>query len=97
MRMWERISAWAEDLGISSAVICQRLNTMGWDAERALSTPLRKGGNPKGVTYKNVQQYTHNGKTMGLSDWAKELEVKRATLTSRLYCGWPIERVLSKH
>ena len=37
---------------------------------------------------------TFNGKTQTLSDWSRELGIKRTTLTSRLRKGWPIEKAL---
>ena len=40
-------------------------------------------------------KYTFNGKTMVLSDWAKELGVTLGMLSSRIYRGWPIEQVIS--
>lgn len=37
---------------------------------------------------------TFNGKTQTLSDWSRELGIKRTTLTARLRRGWPIEKAL---
>jgi hypothetical protein len=92
----QTVTAWAEELGISHAVIYQRLNTMGWSTEKALSKPLRKDGNPKGMIYQSAQQFTHNGKTMGLTEWARALEVPRSTLSKRLHRGWSVEKALGK-
>ena len=39
---------------------------------------------------------TFNGKTQCLVDWAKELRIKRATLSNRLnYYNWSIEKALT--
>ena len=38
---------------------------------------------------------TWNGKTMGLSAWARELGIKRSTLNSRLECGWSLEKAFT--
>ena len=37
---------------------------------------------------------THKGKTMCLSDWAKELGINRNTLRRRLDKGWSVEKTL---
>ncbi len=36
------ISQWADELNISVNTIYTRINTLGWDVERTLSTPVRK-------------------------------------------------------
>lgn len=39
---------------------------------------------------------TFQGKTLSLSQWAKELDLKRSTLAQRFYVyKWPVERCLS--
>ncbi len=44
----------------------------------------------------SAKLYDHNGLSMTLGQWAVYLDVKVATLRSRLYNGWSIERTLSK-
>lgn len=44
---------------------------------------------------RNNVNLTHDGKTQCLSDWAKELGVKRNTLDYRLRKGWSVQEVLS--
>lgn len=39
---------------------------------------------------------TFQGKTMGVTDWARELGMGRTTLLLRLKAGWSIERALSE-
>lgn len=42
-------------------------------------------------------QITFNGETMNVSQWAKKLGIKRATLNSRIVLmNWPIEKALNK-
>jgi hypothetical protein len=43
----------------------------------------------------NVITLTYQGKTMILSEWAKELGVQRGTLQWRYHAGWPVERILA--
>jgi hypothetical protein len=37
------LATWAEETGLSAATILARVTTLGWSAERAISTPVRKG------------------------------------------------------
>ena len=39
---------------------------------------------------------TAHGKTLCLSDWARELGISRAALQWRLDAGWSVEKALSK-
>lgn len=38
---------------------------------------------------------THNGKTMLISDWAKETGIGRTTIDARLKRGWSVEKTLN--
>ena len=40
---------------------------------------------------------TLNGRTMVLTQWARELGLNRQTLQKRIKSGWPIDQVLSSH
>lgn len=39
--------------------------------------------------------YTHDGRTMGLNAWARELGISKQTLSHRLAAGWPVEDALT--
>jgi len=36
------VSEWSKELGVDKAVLYARINNLGWDAEKALTTPTRK-------------------------------------------------------
>lgn len=40
----QTIGDWAMELGINHQTLCARVNDYGWTVERALTTPVRKGG-----------------------------------------------------
>lgn len=44
----------------------------------------------------SIHQLTLNGETLKLSDWAKRLGIRHATLLSRLSRGWSAERILTQ-
>lgn len=39
---------------------------------------------------------TFKGKTRSIADWASLLKIKQETIVSRIWRGWPIEKILSK-
>ena len=45
---------------------------------------------------RNLPKYEFGGKTLGLSEWARELGVTRGMLKSRIRYGWSIERILTE-
>lgn len=47
---------------------------------------------------KNIKYYTHNGKTLTLTGWSKELNISLHTLYTRLFRHhWPIEQVFTSN
>lgn len=45
---------------------------------------------------RDVKKYTYNGKTLSVSEWAREVGKPRATIEGRLLRGWTIERALTE-
>ena len=44
---------------------------------------------------RNNHLLTFKGKTQTIAQWAKEIGINRATLSSRIYKGWSVERALT--
>jgi hypothetical protein len=42
------------------------------------------------------RKLTFNGKTLSVSQWARELNINKYTIAARLRYGWPVESVLSE-
>ena len=72
------------------------------DANKArASKPIRQVGQiklvaerkpkPKGV----LRNITHLGRTQGLQEWARELEISYQTIQFRLSNGWSVKRALT--
>jgi hypothetical protein len=77
------LSEWARRIGIDPDTISERLNSLGWTVEDALTRPLTR------------KLITHQGETLGLSEWSARTGISRRTLSDRLKKGWPPHRVLS--
>lgn len=92
----QSVMDWAEETGLSHAAITQRIKTLGWSVEDALTTPAGKACNWRGTPHKDAAQYEFNGQSKSLTEWAQELGVQRATLATRLKRGWSVERTLSQ-
>lgn len=45
---------------------------------------------------RRTRMLTHDGKTMCLSDWAKEAGISKVTLSDRLKAGWSVSKALQK-
>lgn len=45
---------------------------------------------------RSCNMLTYNGKTLTISDWARELNIHRSTINKRLKKGMSIDKVLSK-
>lgn len=78
---------WSKLVGLSAGLILDRIRR-GWSAERALSEPVGRNGQPRILE--------HQGERLTVSQWAKKLGWKRHVIQNRLNWGWPIGRVLSE-
>lgn len=85
------LAAWADDVGIRASVIAARIDGCGWSVGDALTTPVLAPGKRK----KNNVELTYEGRTMILSDWAREVGIPKVTLWYRIFVSkWPVERAL---
>lgn len=44
---------------------------------------------------RNQYIFTWRGKTMNMMQWAKHLGIAPGVFTSRVYCGWSVERTIT--
>ena len=49
----------------------------------------------QGSNMRSCRLLTHNGKTLTVAAWARELRVSRWMLYTRLRSGWPVDRILT--
>ena len=83
----QNLTQWAEEYGLSYNLLRDRL-MLGWTFDDALNVqPSTKNKQEKLLTF--------NGVTMNLTQWSKELNLCRRTITERLKRGLPTEQVLS--
>lgn len=71
------VAAWAEEVGISTAVIRRRLSR-GWSAEQAVA-PLKR---------EHKLSITINGETLSARQWAVRSGLSQPTITRRIIAGW---------
>lgn len=81
------LSDWTDSTGIHKPTIYRRIKQQGWSMDRALNETPKP--NKRGILI------TYNGKTQGLSSWARELNIDRQTLVRRLKSGWTEAEVVS--
>lgn len=80
-----RLPDWANEIGCDYSSLRGRLRA-GWDFEKAITTPFQE-------TRKFI---TFNGKTLTMSQWAKEIDIPSQTLSYRISrLGWSAERALT--
>jgi len=82
----QSLSAWGKELGASGWSIATRLNE-GWSVRRALSTPFQGA-------LRRASELTFRGKTLPLSEWARELGVSGEVIRWRLKRGWTVAEAL---
>lgn len=93
-RRWSRFSLFLADMGERPAGKClDRIDNNGNYEPRNCkwSTRAEQGRNRRG----NVT-LTHNGRTMILADWAKDIGISTACLGARVRNGWDIQRTLNE-
>jgi hypothetical protein len=93
----KRVSEWAEKVGLDFHVIAKRLRR-GWTEREAVfgKTEAPQAVEPS-VQHRSPIELTHDGKTMRLHEWAKELGIDYETLYARHRRGWPVEKLLRGH
>lgn len=80
------VSAWAEESGLCSTTILNRINHLGWPVDKAVSTPA------------DAQEIklTYGGRTLTLKQWAEATGLPRKVLWQRHRAGWSADRIVTK-
>lgn len=82
------ITQWSRELGIPLTALRSRIKK-GWGAEKALTEPVE--------TRVPVHEgpLTHHGRTLTMTEWAKEIGVSHNCLSQRLRSGTPLSEALT--
>lgn len=89
---FDKFKIWALNNGYSDDLTIERKNnSLGYNPENC--TWILKSEQSKNRTTNHY--ITFNNETKTLTDWAKEKNIKRTTLNSRLRRGWSIEKALT--
>lgn len=76
------VAEWAEDYGHETHTVIGRLE-LGWEPERALTTPVRKPVEIKAF-----------GKSLTIREWSEELGLSVAVIRGRINSGWEADQAL---
>lgn len=80
------ISEWAEETGIQRSTLFGRIQGLNWEAERALTTPVKE---------RNIL-YSFGGRSQTLKDWETETGISYTTLFRRIHkLEWDITEALT--
>lgn len=94
------MAEWAEDTGLTYNTIKQRINKLGWNIEKAITTPQRKFGNTEaplgdGITLAGkVFMLTYNGETLSSKQWSDRLGYNKGCITRRIKKGWSAKQCI---
>lgn len=75
----------ADKFSLTSRVLYDRVFDLGWDIEKALTTP---------VITQNSVYLTYKGVTKKQAEWEKELGFKNNLIGKRLALGWSVEKAI---
>lgn len=97
------IAEWSHHTGITEGTLRSRLQ-LGWDIERAVSTvpDRRRSSNPSGASCiptlkvkRRSKEYTYQGQSKTIAQWAEVTGICAGTLVNRLRMGWSIEQAFT--
>lgn len=84
------ITEWAEITGIGREALYRRVNLLGWDAKKALTTPQKKGKRGKKIFLE------YRGGKVSLLELAKIIGVSKASVYQRYQMGWSAEEIVAE-
>ena len=83
------ITEWSRIYEVDYDLLYTRLFDLGWDFEKTVNTPKVFGTTGK-------VNYTHNGITKTISEWAKQFNISYATLYNRLFImKWDFDKAVN--
>jgi hypothetical protein len=91
------VAQWAVELGVTVPGMRQRLayaGQPGWPPERVFGPRLRIGKAPPAKAGR-ATLHEYRGRKQTIAQWAAELGLAEDTIRTRLYAGWPPDRVFN--
>jgi hypothetical protein len=83
---------WAIENGYKEKLTIDRIDVAGNYEPNNCRWITQQEQSENTTSNRNIE---YNGKTLNITQWAKELNIKRATLNARLNNGWSIERAFT--
>lgn len=90
----QTVAEWAEELGITRVTLRNRLSRLSVREAMSRRPKRKKRGGTVKRTKNGRLMLTHGGRTLQLSEWAKELGVTANGLSGRLRRGFTVAEVL---
>lgn len=90
---WKDFCLFLNDMGVRPpGLTIERIdNEQGYSPENCRwASRLEQNQNTR-----TVRLLTHNGQTMSMSAWGRELMISRRTISNRISWGWSVERALT--
>lgn len=84
------VTEWAKITGIGRESLYRRLNNLGWDIEKALTTPCKKSKRGKKIFL------DYRGKKISLLELASALGTSKASVYLRYRMGWSAEEIANE-
>lgn len=90
------VAEWAEELGMKYVTLLARLNTNGWDIEKAFNEQVAARITDEDNELCRGDIYEWQGESHTLAEWSRRLDIPIGTMYSRLRFGYPLEEVFKK-
>lgn len=91
---WHNVGNFVDDMSnsyIPGLQIDRINNDLGYSPENCRWTDKYTQAQNKS----NIKKYTHDGKTMCLTEWSRHLKIPFTCLRSRIDMGWSVEKTLT--
>lgn len=91
---WLSLTSFVSDMGasyVSGLTLDRSDNDLGYSKENCRWVPMSVQNRNR----RNNRKITFYGKTLTIAEWAREINMPRATLYSRINRGWPLAKALS--
>ncbi len=93
LQSYESFRQWCADNGYCNGLTIDRIdNNKGYSPDNCRLATTKEQNNNK----RSNREYTFNGETHNVTEWANIVGINPKTLFNRLYSGWSFERAITK-
>lgn len=84
------VTEWSKIIGIGRETLYRRINQLGWDAEKTLTTPCKKSKRGKKIFLE------YKGEWISLLELSKKLGTSKANIYHRYRMGWSADEIAAE-